>query len=279
MTEFAFAKINLSLKIIGKRPDGYHEIESVMQRLSLHDTLLFTPRKKGIDFVCRAEGVPNDESNLCVKAAKAYLEAAGIREGVAIELVKAIPAGAGLGGGSADAAAVLRAMASLYPASLDLEKIALTLGADVPFCCSGTTSLCRGLGEKMTPVAFAGKEKLFALVAKGPSSLSTPAVYRAFDEREKEPGGETAPLLFAMEKGGADAIRAALFNDLESAAVALQPSIAALKSLMEAYGAKNARMTGSGSAVFALFEDREKAERCASLLGQDGFFSAVCSLL
>ncbi len=274
----AFAKINLFLAVTGKRADGYHEIDTVMQRIGLADTVTLEKAPEGIAFVCDDPSLPTDEKNLCVKAAKAYFAAAGTPGGVSIALEKRIPAGAGLGGGSADAAAVLQGLAALFPAGIDLAAVALSAGADVPFCLEGRTARCRGLGDLITPLEFPGKERLFALVAKGKASLSTAAVYTRRDETPLD-GRSAEGMLTALSKGDPEAVRAALFNGLEDAAASLLPEIRALSSIMAAYGAKDPLMTGSGAAVFSLFESREKAEVVASLLRQDGFYAAVAPLL
>ena len=274
----AFAKINLFLSVTGRRPDGYHEIDTVMQRIGLADTVTLKKATQGIAFTCDDPSLPTDEKNLCVKAAKAYFAAAKTKGSVSIALEKRIPAGAGLGGGSADAAAVLRGLAALFPAGIDLAAVALSVGADVPFCLEGRTARCRGLGEVITPLDFPGREGVFALVAKGKAALSTAAVYA---RRDEAPFSEksAAETMTALVNGDLSAIRAALFNDLEDAAASLLPEIRALSSIMAAYGAKDPLMTGSGAAVFSLFESREKAEVVASLLRQDGFFAAVAPLL
>ena len=176
----AYAKLNLTLDILGKRDDGYHEMKMVMQTISLHDDVTVTLTGKGI--TCRIAGaeLPCDERNLAVKAAKAFCEAMDYRGGIDIALIKRIPSEAGMAGGSADAAAVLRALRDLIsPALTDerLEQISARIGSDVPFCICGGTQLAEGRGEKLTVLNPA--PECFVAVCKPDFPISTPALFRA----------------------------------------------------------------------------------------------------
>ncbi len=276
----SYAKINLTLSITGRREDGYHLLESMMQEISLADTLEMEAIPHGISLTCTDPTLPTDEKNLCYRAAKRYLEAGGFEGGVRIHLTKIIPHGAGMGGGSSNAAAVLKGMSALYPAVLPLDQIALGLGADVPFFLQGKTGFCKGIGEVISPVLFPGKKEVFCVVAKNCPGLSTPAIYKAFDE-----GG--CP---AIKRPSEEAIRKALLsspeafyplmhNDLEAAAMALRPEIGELKGRILSQGADAAMMTGSGSAVFGLFSQKEKASACAEALKQEKIRAELCTLI
>lgn len=276
----AHAKINLTLSIKGKREDGYHTLETVMQEISLADRVRVEKTEEGITFSCDDSALPTDEHNLCVKAAKAYFAHTGVAGGCAISLEKKIPYGTGLGGGSSDAAAVLLALDELYPAEADLMGIAAGIGADVPFFLAGGTALCTGIGEEVTPLWFPGKEGLWCVIAKKGKSLSTPAVYAAFDALgPRKRGPSYAQLAEAMTWGAPEAVYPFLYNDLEEAAVSLEPKIRDLIQYLQTFGAEAAQMTGSGSAVFALFREREKAAWAAANAKQSGAETHLCRLI
>lgn len=269
MIEFAYAKINRFLRLIGKRPDGYHEIRTVMQTVSLRDELIFEPEGPFI-FSCTDERL-NSPRNLCVKAAEAYSEASGFAPGGSLTLRKSIPFGAGLGGGSADAAAVLRLLQRASAAPLpesDLLRLARKIGADVPFCLHGGKALCEGVGERVTALPDGPEEHL--LILKPAGALSTEEMYRAWDR--SRPNGEN--------QGRSDDSG----NDFEPIAFDLLPAVRALRDGLLRAGALEALMSGSGSAVFGLFstaracEEAEESLKKGRLAGDGGgeVFSAVC---
>lgn len=280
LTLSAPAKINLTLGITGLREDGYHLLESIMQTVSLADTISFEKIPSGILLSCNKSHIPTDERNLCCKAAKKYLDSAGISGGIKMDLVKCIPDGAGMGGGSSDAAQVLKAMQVLYPAEVDLFQIAASLGADVPFFLKGGTMLCSGIGEVLEPVSLPQKESLFCVVTKPDEGLSTPAVYKLYDQSgaafSKPLPRETRTRL---ESGDPKALFAALYNDLELPAISQLPEIAIRKELLLSLGADAAMMTGSGSAVFGLFREEEKARACEKAIREKGLEAYFCTLL
>lgn len=280
ITEKAYAKINLTLRITGRRPDGYHELESVMQKISLCDTLTLEKIPRGIELSCTDPVLACDERNLCCKAAKAYFATAGIAGGVKMHLEKQIPMEAGLGGGSADAAAVLRGLSRLYPADLDLNRIAAEMGADVPFCLHSATAFCAGIGERLRKIPFFGKESLFVVVAKNAAGLPTPLVYSLFDQEERTqnaPG--SGSMIAALEQGDFQKIQESLFNDLEAVSLKERSEIAECKEIMRVFGAERPMMTGSGAAVFALFSNELAARHCAEALRSENIFAALCTLL
>ncbi len=280
LTLSAYAKINLSLFITGTREDGYHTLESVMQEISLADTVEMEKISSGILLACNKEHIPTNEKNLCWKAANAYLNAAGITGGVKIRLTKRIPDGAGMGGGSADAAAVLKGMMALYPAEVDLFSIGAKIGADVPFCLAGGTCLCEGIGDKLTPVSFSSKKNLFAVVAKNCEGLSTPHIYSLYDKtkQENKKASSTKALIHAMTSGDREKLFSLMHNDLELCAISERPDIGALKARLSSLGADAAMMTGSGSAVFGLFLSEERARNGAKNLLEDGVEAYFCTL-
>ncbi len=261
----AYAKLNLYLDITGRRADGYHELKTVMQSIDLCDELTFTLSDgAGIELRCKRPDVPTDESNLVWKGISAVLSYAYFQPGCRItaEIKKNIPSGAGMGGGSADCAAAILAMNELFHLGLSAEELITAgkmCGADVPFCITGGTALCEGIGEVMTPLETP-KDICFAVV-KPDEGISTPAAYKAFDSRGTFSGGDYERFSEALSDGSARAIGGALYNAFTNAD---EPAfIADAKSALIRAGAYGAEMTGSGSAVFGVFDDEAKAKAAA----------------
>ena len=234
----AYAKINLYLEVVGKRENGYHDLVTVMQSVSLADILTFT-RREGEGVVLDAgDALPADDSNLVIKAAKAYFAASGAPFGVDIRLEKHIPMAAGMGGGSADAAATLRALNTLDQNRFSddaLVEIAAEIGADVPFCLLGGTRLCRGIGEVMTPVS--NKLNCALVVAVAGEGVSTPTAFGALDKlyddfKDFDKNALLVKLLDGMEKGSISDTVSALFNRFEVAVEPMRPAVSALKKAM-----------------------------------------------
>ena len=267
----AYAKLNLTLDILGKRDDGYHEMKMVMQTISLHDDVTVTLTDKGI--TCRIAGaeLPCDERNLAVKAANAFCEAMDYRGGIDIALTKRIPSEAGMAGGSADAAAVLRALRDLVsPALTDerLEQISARIGSDVPFCICGGTQLAEGRGEKLTVLKPA--PRFFVAVCKPDFPISTPALFARVDGITITDRPDTDAMLAAIEHGDADTLCANVRNVFEQALDGEQRErIETIKRDLLAYGAKTSAMTGSGSAVFGLFSDEVLCRNACEVLQGD----------
>ncbi len=267
----AYAKLNLTLDILGKRADGYHELRTVMQTVSLCDEVTVTLGGSGVS--CRVTGaaLPCDERNLAVKAANIFLDAAGCSGGVSIALVKRIPSEAGMAGGSADAAAVLRALRMLLAPTLtdsELERLGARVGSDVPFCVRGGTQLAEGRGERLT--ALKSAPRLYATVCKPGFPISTPALFARTDEVTFTGHPDTGAVLAAIENGDADVLCAKVCNVFEQVLDAPQRArIDEIKRSLLARGAEAAAMTGSGSAVFGLFKD-ETACRAACGALQSG---------
>ncbi len=273
----AYAKINLYLDITGRRGDGYHLLETIMQTVSLCDDLSISLRNNG-EIVLYADNdfsgdIPCDERNIAFKAAKRFYEnVPELFTGTEIHLTKNIPSQAGLGGGSADAAAVLRGLYELHGRPFDeqlLYKTALSLGADVPFCLLGGGAICHGIGEEMTPVRNMD-EGLFILIAKGSGGISTAAAFREID-RIGFAENRTAEITELYHKGDFSSL---CFNRFEQ--VTDSDEIRILKEKMLEFGAEAACMSGSGSAVFGIFENGDNADRLCSELKKSGFFAEVC---
>lgn len=281
LSEKAYAKINLTLDVTGKRADGYHDLKTVMQSVSLYDVIT-AEIADGITIECQNKNIPLGENNTCYKAASAFFEHTSVKGGVRIGIEKNIPSEAGLGGGSADAAAVLRILNEIYDTRLtysELEKIAVRVGADVPFCIRGGRAVCEGIGEKITPLK--PSETLHVLLAKPAFGISTPKAYQLFDEKNLQSKMSTEKFLEALEKGEENPY-AFISNDLENALSDLE--IAGIRMKIYEFGAIAAQMSGSGSCVFGLFSEREAAKKAAGLLEKsypDGFlpFIYVCKTI
>ena len=255
--EKAYAKVNLTLAVGEKRPDGYHEVVSVMQRVSLCDTLTAEQTREGITLTCSDPALPSGEENLAHRAASLFFRETGIAGGAALTLEKRIPSQAGLGGGSSDAASALLALRKLYAPALpdtELETMAAALGSDVPFFIRGGTQLATGRGEVLSPLPPL-TDGWFVIV-KPTESFSTPAMYRRLDELSQACTPPLPPL-----QGGLPALAAGLFNRFE-AAIPAGSAVWDIKARLAAYGALASLLSGSGSAVFGLF-DTETAARAA----------------
>lgn len=274
---FAPAKVNLGLHVTARRADGYHELDSVFAPLDVGDRLRIRVDRDGrgrvgIEVGGASEGIPAGDDNLAARAASAFLEATGARWDVHVALEKTLPAGAGLGGGSSDAAAVLRTLSGWLEegAPSDLPALALGLGADVPFFLSPEASRVRGIGDRIDPLA-APPSLWLLLVHPGPA-LATAAVYDAFDARTPEPARDPAwPDPGAPWSARDPELARRLRNDLEPAAVALCPELAALRARLEALDPAAVAMSGSGTTFYAVFGDREAARAGArSLTAEPG---------
>lgn len=275
ITENAYAKLNLSLDVTGRRPDGYHDMVMVMQTVSLCDRV--TIRKTGGGAVFARSNlpfIPSDERNLAVRAALRYLEAIGERgQGLSIRLEKQIPVGAGMAGGSSDAAAVLRGLNGLYKGRLSREKLlelAAGVGSDVAFCVLGGTALAKGRGELLKPLPPL-PDCCFA-VCKPDFSVSTPELFRKLDSVQLRRHPDTAGILRALETGRLDELCHRLYNVFEDVDDRRLRVIQEIKGRLLDFGALGALMTGTGSAVFGVFERQEAAQAaCGALEREFGF--------
>jgi len=266
----AFAKINLGLEVLYRRDDGYHEIRTIFQTVDLWDVLSFEATAgERLSFSCDDPALPTGEDNLVVRAAEALARRTGRRQGVAIHLEKKIPVGAGLGGGSSDAAATLLALNELWSAGLPLSALhdlARRLGADVPFFLYGGTALGIGRGDEVFPLAREVRLPIVLVLPDAP--LSTASVYRSLVLTKRE---STLKLQYFPSSvwDGEDSLFS-ISNDLESAAVRLLPSIDGFKQSLRELGACATAMSGSGSTVFGLFLSSATAESAALTLTARG---------
>ncbi len=258
MTVRSYAKINLGLRIIGKRPDGYHDLVTVFHYIDLYDTLTLTPMETGASMECNREDLPCDDRNLCIRAAKAVLALTG-SGGVHIVLGKRIPTGAGLGGGSSNAAAVLRALPVLLGLQVgtdELHSIAAGLGSDVPFFLQDSSTEAHGRGEILRPIDF--RSPWWILTVTPDMHVSTAWAYGSL-----RLGGAAidSQLTSALARGAADEslLAHALINDFEPTVMERFPEIAALRSRLLASGAIAAAMSGSGSSVYGLYTSEASA--------------------
>ena len=251
--ELALAKLNLTLGILYKRQDGYHAIDTVMQTVSLFDRVIIE-KSRSVEVTVTGMTLPAE--NTMTKAAELYSRETGC--GARIRCEKRIPMEAGLGGGSADAAAVLRGLQRLHRMCDDktLNRIALAVGADVPFCLVGGTARCEGVGEIVTP--FRSEMRLHFVLCKPERGVSTGALFRALPL--PRPRVNTFEAMSALAKGDIDRLAVAMSNVLEPPAIELVPEIGELKEQLLDAGALAAQMSGSGSSVFGLFRSKEEAE-------------------
>ena len=281
------AKINLSLDIIGRKENGYHLLEMVMQSIDLYDTVCISAKKADgftVQVSCDRDGIPTDERNIVYKAAAAFLK--GETYAITIDIHKEIPDQAGMAGGSADAAAVLYGLNQLFDNRYDdktLREIGLTVGADVPYCLHGGTAFVSGIGEEIK--ALPALTQGYIVGARPKVGISTKAAYQSFDDAN--PGvvclpssPKTKQILSAVEQGDLSRIGEGLFNVFEDVCAVEQ--VQQLKNELLSYGACGALMTGSGSAVYGIFSRQADAKNAYELLKKnwpDAFFAAICGNL
>ncbi len=274
ITITAPAKINLTLDVTGRRADGYHTISSVMQSVSLSDSVFIEKNNSGkIYLECKGVTLDSYVHNTAYKAATAFCEYADICcTGLYISIDKHIPLQAGLGGGSADAAAVIVGLNELFGTRLSLEQlcdIGAKIGADVPFCIAGGTKLCRSIGDEITSVP--PLENCFIVIAKGKSGISTKEAYAKIDSLETQTDD------ISMYDGSLMSVKKIGRNIFEQ--VTENEDVPKLKKIIAEFGAEYTAMSGSGSAVFGLFalsRQKSAAIQCADLLKSEGFFAEVC---
>ena len=257
----AYGKINLGLDVLGKRDDGYHDLDMVMQSVDVYDNITITKNKTGeITVKSNTSNIPNDESNLAYKAAKLLTSEFEIKKGVDIEIEKNIPISGGMAGGSTDCAAVLKGMNKLFKLRLSEKELmdrGVKLGADVPFCIMGKTARAEGIGEVLTPIP--NKMKGYIVLAKPPISVSTGFVYGRIDEVEVKNKPDTEAMIKALKKKDLKGLADSICNVLEEVTIPDYPIVQEIKDKLMANGALNAMMTGSGPTVFGLFDDKKKA--------------------
>ncbi len=268
----AYAKINLTLDVLGTRDDGYHELCMVMQQVSLCDTVavrIGCPWD-GIQVISNLGYLPCDERNIAYKAAKLFLDEAGLSSsvgGINIAMEKRIPVSAGLAGGSSDGAAVLSALNELCETNLSLDelcKIGVKIGADVPYCLCGNTMLACGVGEKLSPLPRLPECDI--VLCKPGYGMSTPKVFSELDETEIPHHPDTEAMLNALSDGNLKNIASHMYNVLEPVVSASKSDISEIEKTMLDAGALGSIMSGSGSTVFGIFDNPACAKRAYSNL-------------
>ena len=266
----ANAKINLTLDILGKRSDGFHEVAMVMQTIGLHDTVVMEKTDGEIALSINVPWLKADEKNLAWRAAELMRQEFGLAGGVRMNLTKRIPVAAGLAGGSADAAAVLKGVNELYALGLGEEKLCelgARLGSDIPFCIKGGTMLATGRGEVLTRLA--DMPETWVVLAKPRISVSTAWAYQNYDEQGAERHPDNEGIKKAIARGNRKAVAGLLCNVLESVTIKKYDVIAEYKQMMLDKGAMASMMSGSGPTVFGLAKSREQAESIADVLRQE----------
>lgn len=274
----AYAKLNLYLRISSKRQDNYHELQMIMQRISLHDDVCISKRFDDsirVDFAwdtgCFNSNQPynpepiDNSNNLAYKAAQIFFATTQIKSGVDIKIIKRIPTQAGLAGGSSDAAAVLLALNLMYNAGFSLDELremGIQLGADVPFCIGGGTAAVTGIGENI--IQLNALKKLYVIIVKPFVSISTKIAFANYDKKgyNNQPFGEEFEnIVNQIQLGNVNAMLRLMHNDLEDVAFEMYEELKELKNKILEYS-DNALMTGSGTAVFTIFDDFDEAQNC-----------------
>lgn len=263
----ANAKINLSLDVLGKRQDGYHEIRMIMQSISLHDEVFIGISKDGVEVTCNKPWIPSGDKNIAYKAAALLMKKYQISKGVKIRINKNIPAAAGLAGGSTDAAAVLKGMNTLFSLGISNDELMILgkeIGADVPFCLMGGTALAEGIGEKLT--CLSPLYDMSVVLVKPRISVSTAWVYSNLDLEKITSRPDTDFLVNAIEKKNILKLAQNMRNVLEDVTVSKYPVINEIKDVLVKNGALGSMMSGSGPTVFGIFEDKQSAKKAYSTL-------------
>ena len=263
------AKINLSIDVLGKRQDGYHLVEMIMQTIDLYDLIEINEKDNDqITIKSTSDEIPLDGNNLVYKAANLIKKTFNINKGVEIHIKKNIPVAAGMAGGSSNAAAVLVGLNKLWNLNLSnqqLEKIGLKLGADVPFCINGGAVLASGIGEELTPIKGLTKD-VCILVCKPDLFVSTKEVYECIDSKDIDKRPNNKFLIECLKNEDTRQLAENMFNVLEGVTMDKHPVIQQIKDIMTNNRALGAMMSGSGPTVFGLYENREDAVKCKAIL-------------
>lgn len=282
ITRKAYAKINLGLDVIRRRPDGYHEVKMIMQTVGIYDILTFAKRelsaegpqisimleqKNTLKPEFSGEELPCDESNLIYKAAAMIMDTYGVKESVDITLQKNIPIAAGMAGGSTDAAAVFHGLNELFGLSMSLEdmkRLGVKIGADVPYCIMGGTALSEGIGEILTPLP--APTKAYLLIAKPDIDVSTKFVYENLHADMLKYHPDVDGMVEALKAGNLTKVTERMGNVLETVTEKKYPIIRRIKDEMKKSGAQNALMSGSGPTVFGIYTDKETVRKAYDVI-------------
>ena len=260
-------KINWTLDVTGRRPDGYHEVEMLLQSIGLWDELILTEKGKDVRIVGDLQGIPRNGDNLAVRAAEQIRESCGVDAGVEITIRKRIPAAAGLAGGSSDAAAVLVGLNALWDLNLPeerLRQLGSRLGADVPFCISGGTALARGIGDKLTPLS--PLEGIWLVLVKPPFGVSTASVYEAWTMESGTGHPDWKKAYDSLQAADFAGFPRETANALEPVTRAQHPEIREIRQALRKAGAVASSMSGSGPTVFGVFPDYGQAQSASEKL-------------
>lgn len=257
----AFAKINLSLDVLRKRQDGYHEVRMIMQTIDLYDKVILEVKDKGIEVSCNKPWVPGGPDNIAYKAANLLMQKYNIDRGISIRIIKNIPVAAGLAGGSADAAAVLRGMNEIFSLGLSQDELMVLgkdIGADVPFCIKGGTMLAEGIGEVLTDIKPFSNVDI--VLVKPRISVSTAWVYNNLNLDKISIRPETQLIIKAISDKDKNYVTQNMQNVLESVTLEKYSIIKDIKDELIKFGALGSMMSGSGPSVFGIFENKQKAQ-------------------
>lgn len=276
----AYAKVNLALDVLRRRPDGYHDVKMIMQNLNIYDELIFTvdesTKERKISIAANRPDIPTDERNLIYKAIVLMFDEYDIDAGINVRLVKNIPVEAGMAGGSTDCAAALKAVNILFDLGADekrLMELGVRLGADVPYCVMARTALSEGIGEILTPVS--SLPDCHVLVVKPPVNVSTGMVYTNLKVNELERHPNISGMIDGLNTGNLNLVAEFMENVLETVTVNLYPEIEKIKSIMKEQGALNAIMSGSGPTVFGIYTDEAQAIEAAEYIRSAGCSNEV----
>ena len=268
----AYGKINLGLDVIRKRPDGYHDLDMIMQMVDVYDDIVITKNKTGkIEVKTDTAVLSNGKDNLAYMAAKMLMDEFKIKDGVNIYINKRIPIAGGMAGGSSDCATTLMGINQLFELGLSKEELmerGVKLGADVPYCVLGGTAIARGIGEVLTPLP--AQADCHVIIAKPPVSVSTAYVYGHIKPLEITKRPDIEAMAQSIKDGDLKKMASLIYNVMEDVTVGEYPIISEIKQVMIDNGALNSIMSGSGPTVFGLFDDKEKAQQCVKTLEEKG---------
>ena len=257
----AYAKVNLSLDVIGRRENGYHDVEMIMQQITLHDNVMITKKNNGISIKSDSVYVPDNHKNIAYKIAEDVMNIFNITSGIHIEIEKNIPVAAGLAGGSTDAAAVIKGLNELFDLKMtkdEMKDVALKYGADIPFCIEGGAAVARGIGEELEVIE--GLKKVWMILYKPSIGISTQEIYQRLDVNNIKKHPETNLLLSYISNEKYRELAKNMYNVLEEVTVKRYPLINDIKKKMKEYGAIGTMMSGSGPTVFGIFKNYKSAE-------------------